>query len=93
MTITRSLILAMTWLALAGLLAYTLAFAPVLLALAGIATVWGVHKASQAGPREPIAPDRPLAYKLAIGLQAGETLPEGFMAKYKLTLDKGRKGV
>ncbi len=67
MPVTRSLILALTWMALAALLAFAIAH-PWVFVPAIALTLWGVHKAAKAGPRDYTA-DRP-------------TLRPGFMARF-----------
>lgn len=69
MTITRSLLLAVTWLALAALVTYITTVWPAVLALCCIITVWGVRNASKVGPGGHATADRP-------------TLRPGFMARF-----------
>lgn len=69
MPATRSLILALTWMALAALLACITKVWIVALVAICIATVYGVYRACSIGPRDHTTADRP-------------TLRPGFMARF-----------
>ena len=86
MTLTRSLTITATWLAIAGLLALALAY-PWLLALCGLITVIGCIAAADRKPRRRLTiPDRPVVV-LGVDAQGNvgpvrETLPTGFMDRF-----------
>jgi hypothetical protein len=67
MTLTRSILLALTWMALAALLAFAITHPWVFIPATAL-TLWGVRKAAKAGPVDYTA-DRP-------------TLRPGFMAQF-----------
>lgn len=58
MTLTRSILLALTWMALAALLAFAIAHPWVFIPATAL-TLWGVRKAAKAGPGGHATADRP----------------------------------
>jgi hypothetical protein len=87
MTITRSILITTTWLAIAALFALAIAY-PALLAICGLITVLGCIAAADRRPKRRLTiPDRPVSI-LGVDAQGNvgpvrETLPTGFMGRFQ----------